>query len=74
MSVHEDLRPDGTIAYVVRWREDGRQRGKRFSPKKLGGKRAAKRAAEIFDGYRIIDADRRRAARGDEMATGGDRS
>lgn len=30
MSVHPFLRPDGSIAFKVRWRENGRQRGRTF--------------------------------------------
>jgi len=33
----------------VRWRQGGRNRSRRFNPKKLGGKRAAERAARAFD-------------------------
>lgn len=47
MSVHWD--PDKQ-AYTVRWREHGRQRAKTFNPARLGGLRAAERAAREFDG------------------------
>lgn len=49
MSVHEERDEDGTMVFKVRWRQGGRQRGRRFNPKKLGGRRAARKAAEAFD-------------------------
>lgn len=49
MSVHTEKRDDGTIVYKVRWTQGGRQRGRTFSPAKLGGTRKARRLAEAWD-------------------------
>lgn len=49
MSVHEERDDDGTMVFKVRWRQGGRQRARRFNPKKLGGRQAARKAAEAFD-------------------------
>lgn len=46
MSVHED--PPGSGIFKVRWRQGGRNRAKTFNSKKLGGRRAAERAANAF--------------------------
>ncbi len=55
MSVHREGQPDGTVVFQVRWREDGRNRARRFNPRKLGGIRAAERAARIFDGQLLTN-------------------
>jgi integrase len=49
VSVHQEAQPDGTVVWQVRWRQGGRNRSRRFHPRKLGGKRAAERAARTFD-------------------------
>lgn len=63
MSVHREVQPDGTPVWLVRWREGGRNRGKRFHPRKFGGRRAAERAARIFDARLARDASLREATR-----------
>src|SRR3954454_1443995 len=49
MSVHQEVQPDGTVVWQVRWRQGGRNRSKRFHPRKLGGRRAAERLARAVD-------------------------
>jgi integrase len=49
VSVHEHTYTDGTTGYVVRWREHGRNRSRRFDPRQLGGVSAARKAAKQFD-------------------------
>lgn len=51
MSVHEE---DG--GFTVRWRQGGRQRARRFNPKKLGGRQAARDAAKAFDAHLSVQA------------------
>jgi site-specific recombinase XerD len=49
VSVHLERQPDGAVVAIVRWRQGGRNRSKRFHPAKFGGRRAAERAAREYD-------------------------
>lgn len=56
MSVHQERDEDGTVVWKVRWRQGGRQRARRFNPKTLGGKAAARNAAQAFDAQMHLSA------------------
>jgi integrase len=49
VSVHTEDQPDGATVFIVRWRQGGRNRSKRFHPRRFGGKRQAERAARDYE-------------------------
>lgn len=56
MSIHPHTYGDGREGFQVRFRQGGRNRSRRFDPKKYGGKRAAERAAQAFEAQLNVHA------------------